>query len=416
MITATAQRAAVAPGMAASGVAWAARLEEGSAYVLLFLLPFSKAAIEVACVVWWIGWLLRLRFEGRPALAVWLGPRRGALAAALGGFLAICGLSVLWSHYPDKSFHGFVGKWLQYLWLFVMAVDVGARPGVLSRAAAVMAASSVLVALEAVSQHWLGQGLLRRYPFWVYGRETGPYENPIDLATYVAVVCPLVAGLAIDARGLKRGLFGGVAAGLAVLLMRTEALGAWVALAAGAAVVVGLAFRRRLPARLLVAVLLIAGAAGVLRTLGWGGALRMPETGTMDRWVMWQAGFAMVRDRPLLGHGVNTFMANYLDYWVGGEHQPRYAHNCYLQVAAETGLIGLALFLMTLGAVFRRVLTRLDRLPAGRRGILLGGAVALAAFAVQAAIDTNFYALRQAALFWVLAGLLVGCREQERSA
>ena len=50
--------------------------------------------------------------------------------------------------------------------------------------------------------------------------------------------------------------------------------------------------------------------------------------------------------------------------------------------------------------------------------MLLSGFLAgLLAFVVQAGIDTNFYSLRQATLFWTLAGLAVGYAIQaERQA
>lgn len=395
---------------------WAGRVQEASAYTLLFLLPFSKAAIEVAFFTWWAGWLLRLCAEGWQAVRPWsMAPSRRPLAVAIAAFLAVSGASVLWSHYPEKSLDGLIGKWLEYLWLFMMAVDLGARPGVLSRCAAVLAVSSGFVVLEAISQLWVGQGMFRHYPLLTYGRETGPYENPIDLATYLLVVCPLVIGLAVHGRGLRRVGYGALAAVLVVVLVRTETLGAWLALAAASAVVLALALRERMPAWLLWVGVVASAVAGAQVALGWGGALRT-DLGATDRWAMWQGAFGMIRERPLLGHGLNTFMANYLDYWVAGERQPRYAHNCYLQVAAETGLVGLAAFLAVLGLMFRRILAGVERLAARREGVLLGGAVALLAFILQAAIDTNFYALRQAALFWVLAGLVVGCREQERPA
>jgi len=132
------------------------------------------------------------------------------------------------------------------------------------------------------------------------------------------------------------------------------------------------------------------------------------DIGEQDRLVMWQAAWKMIQDRPVLGHGVNTFMSRYLDYWVGGERMPRYAHNCYLQVAAETGMLGLAAFLALLGLLFVRLLTGSQRGPPADQAQLAGLTAGLLAFALQAGIDTNFYSVRQAALFWVLAGLAIG--------
>jgi O-antigen ligase len=131
------------------------------------------------------------------------------------------------------------------------------------------------------------------------------------------------------------------------------------------------------------------------------------EIGKIDRVFMWKAAARMIRDRPILGHGVNTFMANYMTYWVGGERQPRYAHNCYLQVAAETGLLGLISFLAVLGLFFHTLADGIRR-NVEEHVLLFGCAIGLLAFALQAAVDTNFYALRQAALFWVLAGFALG--------
>ena len=125
---------------------------------------------------------------------------------------------------------------------------------------------------------------------------------------------------------------------------------------------------------------------------------------------MWQSALRMTWDRPILGQGVNTFMANYLHYWVGGQQQPRYAHNCYLQMAAETGLVGLGTFLWLLWSMvglWRRAMRwMLSQDPPDF--LLMGWTAGLTAFLVQAAVDTNFYSLRQAFLFWTLAGIATG--------
>jgi len=91
---------------------------------------------------------------------------------------------------------------------------------------------------------------------------------------------------------------------------------------------------------------------------------------------------------------------------------PRYAHNCYLQVAAETGFVGLAAFLALLGMLFWHLIRRAMRSEAQLAILLPGFIGGLLAFVVQAGVDTNFYSLRQAALFWVLAGVAVGLSEQ----
>jgi putative inorganic carbon (HCO3(-)) transporter len=105
-------------------------------------------------------------------------------------------------------------------------------------------------------------------------------------------------------------------------------------------------------------------------------------------------------------------MSNYLKYWVGGEQQPRYAHNCYLQVAAETGLVGLAAFLWLLWSLMSQLAKAAFKTSLKEHVILLGCFAGLLAFLIQSAVDTNFYSLRQAALFWVVSGLAIGLAQQ----
>ena len=72
-------------------------------------------------------------------------------------------------------------------------------------------------------------------------------------------------------------------------------------------------------------------------------------------------------------------------------------------------------FVTVLWYLFARLFHRLDRLEAGERLILIGLIAGLLAFAIQAAVDTNFYVVRQAALFWVLAGVALGIHERSQS-
>jgi len=74
------------------------------------------------------------------------------------------------------------------------------------------------------------------------------------------------------------------------------------------------------------------------------------------RLLIWKTTFEMIKDNPLLGSGVGTFKMNYLDYQAEFlKDNPYYikysgkageAHNEYLQLWAELGIIGLGLFLL----------------------------------------------------------------------
>jgi O-antigen ligase len=387
-------------------------LQEGSLYLLLLLLPFSKAAIEILFPILLLSWLAERCDPRTRADTLWARPGLRPLLLVLGGYLAVCALSIAVSTAPRLSLRGFFSKWLEYLLFFVVSVDIGSRRGVATRSAVVVAVSSVLVVVEAVTQELSGKGLFLGHELLMYGRATGPYENPIDLATYVMVVIPLLLAFSGGCRPWPRAAVWGLAVLLLLVFARTDALGAWLALCFGAMVVMvrHAGFRRY--SLLVLAGLLLAGWLSPQGRSHLAQVVSSAGNGLNDRWIMWQAAIGMIRDRPLLGHGVNTFMDNYLLYRVGGEIWPRYAHNCYLQVAAETGLVGFGFFVSLLGVLFVRLLGRLRDRLSGDRLVLSGLVVGLVAFAFQAGIDTNFYALRQAVLFWVLAGFALGLSER----
>ncbi|MFC1632008.1 O-antigen ligase family protein [Candidatus Omnitrophota bacterium] len=69
------------------------------------------------------------------------------------------------------------------------------------------------------------------------------------------------------------------------------------------------------------------------------------DPGRVGREATWAAGRQMVKDRPILGVG----RGSYLEYWKRryppGEAGYQVAHNIFLEVAAELGIVGLLLFL-----------------------------------------------------------------------
>ena len=393
----------------------------GGLYVLLALLPFSKAAVEICFGVLLGGWVAERVHPATRAHTIWRAPQQRPLLAALIGYLAVCALSILGSSFPEKSVRGLVGKWLEYLLYLLIVADVGSRPGVARRGMSALALGAGAVALQAIVQETqivaltLQRATYPHSPLGFYGRMTGPYENPIDLATYLMVVIPILMASWTTCRTVGRWLIGFLLVLLIGCLGRTQALGAWLGLGIGLPVLLWRQQVSRVWRAVVVGTLPVA-ALVVLFVAGRPGVLSLMDRGAQDRWIMWQAAIRMIQDRPWLGHGVNTFMANYLHYRVGGETTPRYAHNCYLQVAAETGLIGLAAFLWLLWRIGCHLVRGVRQAGGERRTLLLGLGGGLLAFLVQAGLDTNFYALRQAALFWVLSGLAIGLSCHQREA
>ncbi|PIQ83283.1 MAG: hypothetical protein COV75_08265 [Candidatus Omnitrophica bacterium CG11_big_fil_rev_8_21_14_0_20_63_9] len=397
----------------------AIRVQQAALLGLIFLLPFSNAAIEIGFAFLLIGWSVQHLSARGWQESVWRVPRLRVLRIALVVFVGTCAASVAVSGYPLQSLRGLVTKWLEYLAFLVIVADVvwtDAR--IMPRILGTIAWSAFFVAFESIGQELFGRGPIRGIPLFhedqirYYGRMRGPYSNPIDLGTYLMVMLPILLASLARWKGLARRAGGMLSLVLMGCLIRTQAVGAWFGLSIGAGV---MALARRQTRRLILvlgALLALGGAAYLARQGILDDTLLLQRPGAADRRVMWQAALGMIEDRPWLGHGLNTFMANYLTYWVGGERQPRYAHNCYLQMAAETGLIGLAAFLAVLACLLWSIWRGVRRSSGENQFALLAMWASLIAFLAQAGLDTNFYVMRQAALFWVLAGLALGLSQR----
>ena len=385
-------------------------------YLLLFITPFSVAAIEILfpllLVTWILGWRIGAK-KNTPS--VWDSAAGRMVLHPLLVYAAICTWSVFFSSDPTLSLIGLIGKTYEYILLFIIACDAVDRPPVARNCIRALLASSLLVGLYGVVQQLSGYyDPIRNRPM-VYTRMIGPYPNPNDLATLLMVVLTvIVAQILGKPKRLQIGL-GLLGIFLGYCFVNTSSKGALLGFIPGLIVLLTLfplpkGLRIGTTAAIfLIAALVLAHKGHFLQ------ALSFSDPGSMERRVMWSAAWRMIKDQPIIGLGPNTFMANYLRYATGPNQGPAYAHNCFIQIAAETGIISLIFFLLFLGSLFFaygqsiKISSNLRRAPL--KPILSGLAIALFAFLIQSAFDTNLYALRQATLFWTLAGITFGASQ-----
>ena len=129
------------------------------------------------------------------------------------------------------------------------------------------------------------------------------------------------------------------------------------------------------------------------------------------RFAIWANTLAMFKDHPLLGVGKGNFQFNYALYHRRVVKDPSFsvekkaveAHNDYVQLLAEVGLLGTAPFLWILGVLARRFWhgLRKDVDPA-----ILATGFALAAILLEAFWDFPFENPVAIAFFWIYAGIM----------
>jgi O-antigen ligase len=190
-----------------------------------------------------------------------------------------------------------------------------------------------------------------------YRRYAAPGFEPNDMALTLALVIPLAMYLAMDGRPVFRWLYR-AAAGLAIsaLLLTASRTGLVVCVVAfGFAVWTWRAssLEQKLANVALLAIL-ISGTVRFAPPTARARLATLPaeaSSGTLhQRTQIWQAGLKMVKDHPLLGVGVGSYAEGVRPYLasVGLPNYHFVAHNTFLSVLAECGLIGFTLYAMWL--------------------------------------------------------------------
>ncbi|MCM8763222.1 MAG: O-antigen ligase family protein [Candidatus Omnitrophica bacterium] len=126
----------------------------------------------------------------------------------------------------------------------------------------------------------------------------------------------------------------------------------------------------------------------------------------------------MIKSHPIIGVGVNNFMKSYKNYKTSPEYRNvvtsdyMYAHNNFLHMAGEIGLIGLGIFLWLLYKLFSAAWDIYKRLSDNFLKIISLSLIAcLLAFLVNGLTESNLYYSRVAIIFWYLTGFCLGMKK-----
>ncbi|MBI2987898.1 MAG: O-antigen ligase family protein [Deltaproteobacteria bacterium] len=131
----------------------------------------------------------------------------------------------------------------------------------------------------------------------------------------------------------------------------------------------------------------------------------------LDRFAMWVNTLEMIKDHPLLGVGKGNFKIVYplyaekkvKDTAFGSEVQPREAHNDYVELLGETGILGFLSFFWILVLIGLRVW---NSIPTKESVLILTLSFSLMALLVEAFFDFPFELPVSEAFFWLFVGLL----------
>jgi len=300
----------------------------------------------------WIGTLVSSDSASRPMLAA---QRRYLLP--VGAFMLWVTLSAAWSTQSALGSEIWFA-WLQAALLFLVVTTTFSS----ARGIRLLVAAFVFGALIAVVIGLLGTGLTSSSTALETAsgsRFVGGSGDPNYLAAGIIPAALLTAGLIASTRNLLLRIGGAVVIGvLTIGFVGAQSRGGLVA--AVVAVVAAFLLFKRARAAVLALLLLVLAVGGVWYSANpkaWERVSSFDGSGT-GRTELWEIAWRMGGDHPVVGVGLDNFIVQsptYADRVGTLEHAgfvvetPLVAHNVYVQMFAEGGLIGLALLLLALG-------------------------------------------------------------------
>jgi putative inorganic carbon (HCO3(-)) transporter len=392
------------------------------AYLIRFSIPLPildrggipTTLLELLLLVLFAVWFVRRDRTPRPGhdLRYWA---YGMTLLAIG---ATIGIAI--SPVPVAA----AGLWRAYILepylFFIMFVDIVRGAEERKTVLAALGSLVAVIGATAIFQKFTGYGIPN--PYWQAEetrRATSVFGFPNAIGLLSAPVVALMAGwsfcIATSAPDIRRRcvallpLLSAVLGSLGILYAVSE--GAMVGLLAGL-FVLGLLTKRTRIFTVTAAVLVVIVTLSVapLRDYAIALATLSDDSGSV-RVIVWNGSLRMLHDRPVFGAGLSgypTAMAPYHD--APGIEIFQYPHSLLLNFWSETGLLGVAGFLLILLA-FAAISWRLLR---ARPGEWLPAAVvaAMAALLVHGLVDVPYFKNDLALLFWVLVGLLESMRRE----
>ncbi|HLJ40381.1 MAG TPA: O-antigen ligase family protein [Candidatus Acidoferrales bacterium] len=308
-------------------------------------------------------------------------------------------------------------KWIAYFALAFVAVEAFRTPEQSSRFAVFLLSFGFLVALFAIAQHYTFNGKLYWFvPLPQSSQPFGPFVDRDHFAGFIELTAPF--GLAMLLHGTWRGekaafvaLFTAVPIAALVLC---GSRGGIVGFAFASLLLIFVSRRGNTGIRKLSAfasLIILCGALvfwlGASATIQRFGALTVSDISRDQRISMDRDALRIFWDHYTIGTGLGTLETVFPQYetnYTGRDVD--HVHNDYLELLAETGVMGGFLGLAFIVLLFRQGLANLNsRECQSDRAFYAGALAACSALLVHSLVDFNLHVPANALLFLLLATL-----------
>lgn len=332
-------------------------------------------------------------------------------------FIITC-LSVLHTVDFKDSIKGGVLRLAHYIFILLIMVEEIKDKKQVTRIIISIILGIILTVSNEIWQVSTGNDFIRGYASTVnigLVRATAAFKDANTLGIYLSAISPLVFGLTLYYYRNKAKImmfFVSIIALLGTILTysRPTLLAIYIALLFLCAV-----RKDKIIVALLIIFALLSPFIMPKAVLQWAKDVEYNPLRFMcndDRIAVYRNSINMLAAHPFIGLGANTYMKNYKKYKEFPEYRNvvtldyMYAHNMYLQMAVEIGLIGLAAFFWLIYKLFAQCRVIYHNMKDEYLKIVsLSLLACLLAFLVNGLTESSLYYSRVAVIFWYLAGL-----------
>ncbi len=341
-------------------------------------------------------------------------------------------ISVLFSQYPALSFTAFIGKFIKCVFLYFSFIEASTSEKRIRIFLNFFLAAAFITVVNGIFQHYTGRDFLKGHLI-AGGRINSFFYTANGFGAFLLPLIGVLSHLLYTAIARKKAwlLAGAWALFLAlslVCLCLTYSRSSWVGYFSILFAMLLLDWRKIffVAGLFLICTLIFLPSLDKVRHMHLvidtetivqqnKSVESVLEQGGSGRFGFWSKAVSIIRSSPVWGTGLNTYTRilkqdpDMTKWW--------YAHNCYLQLAAETGLTGLACFLWMLFVLFRNGLYYCHHIKDTWQLTLLQGAVSgLFGFLVQSFFDNTFYTVQLGVLMWLFICLIVAVTRLDPSS
>lgn len=324
-------------------------------------------------------------------------------------------ISTLISRHAWVSLNG-LGKYLQSFLIVFAAMDILRCSGKHKVAWVVLTGAFLLAVLAGLSQKLFGVDFLRGHEAMQHFEDnsvmrlTGSFKHPNDYGTFL--ICGFPFGLAglIMAWKVRRKysvlfwalLLTGLTYTLITTLSRGAIFSSFVAIFVFA---MAFRFRWKVLGILTIGLALLWFVPSILQD-------RLHELvlfrgSSSERMLLIQTSLRMIEAGPVFGLGLNTYSDNFPLFRPPDYKAYMYAHNSFLQIATEAGLLGLFLYLALILSLLGHSIRAFFKNETNDQTFMFGFALiaGIIGFLVNCLFESSLQSTQLRTLFWALLGI-----------